>query len=171
MRDQAIIARRGQLGLKIEGDRGHVSGCIALVDCLDVIAIRVQNERGIIPRMIGPDSGCPIIAPTMRQGGAVKSINRFAIFSLKSNVVPPGQLARRGWAVGGGYGKFIRDEVTVIRAKNRYPQHEHHRCIEAFARGQVAHYKLNMINQAATMQLHWFLFLSVKCFERRYAHF
>ena len=79
-------------------------------------------------------------------------------------MVPPRQLAGSGRTVSRRYRKLIGYEVAIIRAEHWYPQHGHYRRVEALAGLQVTHYKLNMINQATTMQLHWFPFLSVKCF-------
>src|SRR5260370_644799 len=55
-------------------------------DCLDVVAVRIQDERPVIPRMVGTLAGGAIVATTGGDGCGVEGAYRFTIWRLKSQV-------------------------------------------------------------------------------------
>jgi hypothetical protein len=44
--------------LEVDLDGRGAALCLAVIDSLDVVAVRIQNESGVVPRMIGALSGC-----------------------------------------------------------------------------------------------------------------
>src|SRR3546814_2988545 len=82
-------------------DRRRAALMFAVIDRLDIVAVGVEQERGVIARMIGPLARRAIVAAARRQPGLVKGIDRRAIRRLKRQVMPPGQLAQRRFAVLG----------------------------------------------------------------------
>src|SRR3546814_13873783 len=77
--------------LKPHLDRRRAALMFAVIDRLDIVAVGVEQERGVIARMIGPLARRAIVAAARRQPGLVKGIDRRAIRRLNGRVMPPGQ--------------------------------------------------------------------------------
>src|SRR3546814_14696067 len=85
--------------LKPHLDRRRAALMFAVIDRLDIVAVGVEQERGVIARMIGPLARRAIVAAARRQPGLAKGIDRTAIRRMKRQVMPPGPLAKRRLAV------------------------------------------------------------------------
>lgn len=84
----------GEKSLEIKGNRRCAALCYSLVNGLNIIPIGVEYEGSVISRMVGPHARWAIVVPSVRQRSVVEGINRRAIFRLKSQMMPPSQLAR-----------------------------------------------------------------------------
>src|SRR3982751_418454 len=65
----------------------------AVVDELDVVACRVQDEGGVVAGVIGALSGAAVVYPARRRRGRMQAIDGGAVLGLKCQVDAAGRLA------------------------------------------------------------------------------
>src|SRR3546814_4876511 len=95
--------------------------------------------------------------------GLVKGIDRRAIRRLKRQVMPPGQLAQRRFAVLGRHEQFVIPEIIAKLAAERNAEHVEDRVVECATGLDVGDDHLDMIDQPAAMQQLRFHRLSPVC--------
>ena len=61
---------------------------VAVEDGLDVVTIRIEHKRSIIPRP--SQAGCPVIRPACLQRGSVEGIDLSSTFGREGGVLPHG---------------------------------------------------------------------------------
>src|SRR3546814_8817658 len=121
----------------------------AVIDRLDIVAVGVEQERGVIARMIGPLARRAIVAAARRQPGLVKGIDRRAIRRLKGQVMPPGQLAQRRFAVLGRHEQFAIPEIIAKLAAERNRSEEHTSELQSLMRTSYAVFCLKKTQMTA----------------------
>jgi hypothetical protein len=119
---------------------------------LDVVAVGVQQEGGIIARMIRTLSRRAVVLAAGRTPGLVEGLDHGPVLRLKGQMMPARQLAGRRLAVSGGDEQFVGPEITVALAAQRHAQNLEHRLVEAAGGGQILHHQLDVVDQTAAMQ-------------------
>src|SRR5690606_14419849 len=85
----------------------HRSGAalrFAVVHGLDIVAVRIENESGVVIRMIGAFPGCAVVRSAVGQRRLVERVDHAPVGGLEREVMTTGQLSLRGFAV------YRRDE-------------------------------------------------------------
>ena len=118
-----------------------------MIDSLDIVAIRIEDERRVIAGMIGGTlARRAIVRAAILEGDLIEGINRCPVCSLEGNMIPPGQLTIRGFAVRRRNHEFVRPEKVITTPANRYAEHFEYRFVEAPACGQIFYDELDVID-------------------------
>jgi hypothetical protein len=72
-----------------------------MIDGFDIVAIRINQEGGVIAGMITALAGWAIVGAAIRETRFVKIFHNCAIPGLECQMVPSGELALCRFAVGG----------------------------------------------------------------------
>src|SRR5690606_14541549 len=91
----------------------------AVVHGLDVVAVRIEDEGGVVPWMVGAFPGCAVVLSAVRQCGFVEAVDHGPALGLERQVMAPGQLPLRGFAVRRRDEQLVRPEVIVSGAADR----------------------------------------------------
>ena len=126
---------------------------LAMIDRLDIVPVGVEQESGVIARMIGALAGRAIVASACCKARFVKGLDHRAIGRLEGKVMASGELAERRRAVCGRHEQFVRPEIVGFLPADRHIEHFEDRAVEFAARLQVSDDQLDMVDQAAAMQL------------------
>jgi hypothetical protein len=72
-----------------------------MMDGFDIVAIRIDQERGVIAGMIRALAWCAIVGAAIRKAGFVKILHDRAILGLKCQMVASSELSLCRPAVSG----------------------------------------------------------------------
>ena len=122
-------------------------------DGFDIVAVRVQDERGVVAGVVGLLARRPVVAPAMRQRRTVKRVDRRAVLGLEGKVMPAGQLPQRRRAAGRGHHQFIGPEEVVLGIDDGNVEDAEGGGIEVAAGFEGAHHELDVVDEPAAMQL------------------
>lgn len=114
---------------------------------LDIVPIRIQHERCVIPLVVRPFPRRAIVPPAMGHRGLVERIHHVPVMRLERQMQPPGQLPLHLIAIRRGNEQLIRPEIPVVRPSDRNSQRFEHGGIELLAGGQISHHQPDVINQ------------------------
>ena len=118
-----------------------------MIDGLDIVAVRIEDECRVIVGMIcGTLAWRAIVGAAILEGDLMEGVNRRPIRGLEGNMIPPGQLALRRFAVHRRDHEFVRPEKVFTTPANRHAEHFEHRFIEAPACGQVLYDEFDVID-------------------------
>ena len=117
-------------------------------DRLDVVAVGIERECGIIAWVVGALPRCAIVAAAVRQGSLMEGMHGVPILGLEREV-----------HAGDGTIRLIHPKLVageVLRALRREapPDSLQNRTVEAPARLKVGNPKVNMIDQTTLVELH-----------------
>src|SRR5690606_4759391 len=115
----------------------------------DIVAIRIDQERGVIAGVVRALPGLAVVLATGRQSLRVKALDHVAARCLERDMRAPGQRALRGDTLGRRDEQFVGPEKTVALAADRNTERVEHRRVKAPTRRQIAHHEVQMIDQAA----------------------
>jgi len=123
-----------------------------VVDDLDVIAVGVEDEGGVIAGVVGALAGCSVVTSPRRQGGRVKAIDGGSGRGLERQVDASGQLTLAG-------ARFPRRDEELVAPEEVGPSHERniqdteHGLVEATARRQIPNHQVHVIEQSTSIEL------------------
>src|SRR5688500_14290478 len=98
----------GRTGSELDHDRRRGVVRRTMMDCLEVVAVGVEDERGVVARVIVPGAWGAVVAATRGERRCVERVDHGAVLGLEREVMPAGQHAGRRWA------GLRRDEQLVI---------------------------------------------------------
>ena len=128
---------------------------LAMIDRLDVVAVRIEQESGVIAGVIvGTFAGRAIVFAAGFEARGIEAVDRLAILGLESDVMAAGELSRGFRTVRRRDEKLIAPEMAGRIALDRDAQDLEHGLVEAPARVEVRHDQLDVIDQSSAMQFH-----------------
>src|SRR5687767_1370360 len=94
-RHRRALMRR--LGIKLYFDGGGTPGSFTVVYSLDIVAVRIEEERRVVPWVIRPFARGSIVSSPMFHANLMERVHHQAISGLERKMVAPGQgsLGRR----------------------------------------------------------------------------
>ena len=101
-----------------------------MVDSLDVVAVRIEEEGGVIPGVVRPFPWGSVVDSPMSKANLMERIHGRAILRLESEMVPPGQRSLRGDAIRAGNEQLIGPEISVGSSSNGNVEYPEDRFIE-----------------------------------------
>ena len=121
-----------------------------MMDGLDVVAIRIEHERGIVAGVVMAFARRAVIATARCNGRRMKTLHRVAIGRLEGEVhVRDGRSV-----VDFAHEDFSREEIAVAFATQLAPERLQYGPIEALARNKIGYDDLDVIDQPAEMKIH-----------------
>src|SRR6187402_2570313 len=120
---------------------------------LDVVAVGIDQEGGVISRVIGALTRIAIGNAAGLDTGLKDLLHHLTAARLKRQMDSTGQMSLCGAALLSRNEQLIGPKIIGTRAANRDLQAGEDGFVEALAGGQVAHHELNVINQPATIKL------------------
>lgn len=139
--------------LEVDDDRLRRALGGTVENRLDVVPIRVQQERGEVAGMIRAVAGRAVVGAACGQTRAVKLLDLLATIRLECEVNASGQLARSCGARGGGDTQLVEPKEPRAFATERNAQGFQRRSVEAFASLQIVDDELHVIDEAPTVDL------------------
>lgn len=122
---------------------------LAVKYCLDVVAIRVQDECTVVPGVVRPLAWGAVVSAARTKGSSVKRPHCFAIGSLKRQVNP------RDWSICFVYEQLVYAEIAgSLDEAARPPERRDDSAIKAFASLEIGDTQVNVINKPAKVKLH-----------------
>ncbi len=141
---------------KVTVTEAALRSALAVMDDLDVVAVRIEREGRVVAGMVGALARRAVVAASAGKGCGVERLHRAAVRRLEGEVMAPGEHARGRFAVRSGDEQFVGPEKAVAGSAHGNAEHVEHGAVERLAGGQVAHDQLDVVDQAAAVQLHGF---------------
>jgi tetratricopeptide (TPR) repeat protein len=88
-----------------------------VIDRLDIVAVGIEDEGGVIARMVGPFARGAIVGAAGGEGGLVEGVDRGAVFGLERQV----DMGLRSGAIGGRDEKFVAIEELIAGRSHNDP--------------------------------------------------
>jgi len=126
---------------------------LAVEDRFDIVAVRVQQEGGVVAGVIGPLPRRAVVGSARRQSRRVEGLDHGPVPGLEGQMAAPGRSARCGDAVHRRDEQLIGPEEAFRLAADRHAQGFEHRAVEAAAGLKVGRHQLQMVDQPAAVQL------------------
>lgn len=123
-----------------------------MVNDLDVISVRIEEERGVIAGVIGAKAGLAVIAPACREPRVIGPFNGGSIWSLKSEMGAAGELAKSGGTVDRRDDELVCPEKPRSFPADRNTEYVEERAVETLALFEVPHDELEMIDESAPVE-------------------
>src|SRR5690606_18076213 len=110
--------------LKVEGDlyRRRTAPGGAVIDHLDIVAVGIQHESGVIVRMIGPQSRCAVVPPPGGQRRLVNRLHGLPVWRLEGQMMTPCRLAECRRRVQRREHQLIDPDKALATPADRYAQ-------------------------------------------------
>src|SRR5690606_28002434 len=115
--------------------------------------VRIENESGVVIRMIGAFPGCAVVRSAVGQRRLVERVDHAPVGGLEREVMTTGQLSLRGFAVYRRDEQLVRPEIAFAGAADRHAERLEDGGVEALRGGEIPHDQLNVIDQASPVQL------------------
>ena len=127
---------------------------LAVEDGLDIVAVGIEQEGGVIAGMIVARSpGAPLSVPPAARPGLVEGIDRRLVLRLEGEVRwRPVSLPSAASLSAVETTSSSAQNMPSAAAVDRDVEHAQDRLVEAAAGVQIAHDQLDMIDQPAAMQ-------------------
>lgn len=119
---------------------------------LDIIAIWIKKEGGVVPRMIVAQAWWSIIRPAIFETGFVEALDHGTIFSLKRHMMTPRELTLRSVAIRGRNEELIGPDIIRRLSRNWDAERCENGRVKATAGFKVSNDQLNVVNQTTTME-------------------
>jgi hypothetical protein len=124
-----------------------------VVDRLNIVAVWIQHEGGVVPWMIWPLARSAIVAAAIGQAGRVERLDCCGAIGLKRQMVAARKLTLRRCAGCGGDEEFIYSEIILPLPSELDAKGGEGRLVKAPAYRNVSNHQLNMIDQPAAQYL------------------
>jgi hypothetical protein len=119
---------------------------------LNIIAIRIKKEGGVVPRMIVAQAWWSIIRPAIFETVFVEALDHGAIFGLKRQMVTPRKLPLRSVAIHGRNEELIGPDMIQRLSRNWDAERCENGRVKATAGFKVSNDQLNVVNQTTAME-------------------
>src|SRR5690606_20433578 len=134
-------------------DRGRGARRRAVVDDLDVVAVRVEQERGVVAGMVGAQARRAVVPAPGAQTRVVHAIDGRPIGSLKRQVRGARGLAHRRGGVHRADDELVAPEEPGSVAAEGDPELAQDRQVEALAALEIQRDELEVIDEPSSMEL------------------
>src|SRR5690606_21760046 len=136
-----------------DDDRARRTTRGAVVNGLDVVAVRIEQKRGVVAGMIRPLPGRTVVTSPGVEPGSVERVDGLSVRCLEREVNAPGELTRRGLRLLAGNEELVCPKPVLALAAERDPQSAENGTIKALARFDVPHDQLHVIQHSPAVKL------------------
>lgn len=116
-----------------------------MIDGLDVVAVRVESERGVVARMVSTLARRAVVDRTSCERSRVKAIHDLLAVRLKREMEP------MGWRPAAAHEELVYREPSVFGGSDTKPQRLQHRSVERPTRLDVPDVDSNVIEEPPNM--------------------
>src|SRR5690606_24483398 len=131
-----------------DDDRARRTTRGAVMNGLDVVAVRIEQKRGVVAGMIRPLPGRTVVTSPGVEPGSVERVDGLSVRCLEREVNAPGELARRSLRLLAGNEELVCPKPVLALAAERDPQSTENGTIKTLARFDVPHDQLHVIQHS-----------------------
>jgi hypothetical protein len=119
---------------------------------LDIVAIWIEKEGGVVPRMIAARSWWSVIRPAIIETTFVEAFDHGTIFCLKRQMMTPREMPLRSLAVRSRNEELVGPDMIRRLSCNWDAERCENGSVKATAGFKVSNDKLDVVNQTTTME-------------------
>src|SRR5690606_22862496 len=127
---------------EVDFHRSRTALRLAVIDGLDVVAVGIEDEGGVVAGMVWARTGAAVVGAAAGERGPVEGVDHRRIPGLEREVMAPRENAAGGNAIRRRDEKLVGPEVALSGAPDGDAEDIEHGLVEAPAGVQVAHNEL-----------------------------